>query len=42
VLEHPLGCYDERRCYRFGNQSYEKMMAEVMGVFTDKTPQEWL
>jgi 2,4-dienoyl-CoA reductase (NADPH2) len=26
-LEHPLCCYDERRFSRFGNHSYEKMMA---------------
>lgn len=42
VLEHPLGCYDERRFSQFGNQSYEKMIAEVMEIFTDKTPQGWL
>ena len=42
VLEHPLGCYDERRFRRFGSQSYEKMIAEVMEVFADKTPLGWL
>jgi 2,4-dienoyl-CoA reductase-like NADH-dependent reductase (Old Yellow Enzyme family) len=42
VLEHPLGCYDERRFSRFGSQSYQKMIAEVMEVFSDKTPEGWL
>jgi len=42
VLEHPLGCYDERRFSRFGSRSYEEMIAEVMEVFADKTPQGWL
>ena len=42
VLEHPLGCYDERRFKKFGAASYAKMIEEVMSIFPDYTEGGWL
>jgi hypothetical protein len=37
VIEHPLGCYDERRFKSYGAKSYEKMIETIMEQFPDKT-----
>jgi 2,4-dienoyl-CoA reductase (NADPH2) len=42
VLEHPLGCYDERRFSQYGDKSYEEMIRRVMAIFPDKTDSGWL
>jgi 2,4-dienoyl-CoA reductase (NADPH2) len=42
VIEHPLGCYDERRFRQYGDKSYEEMIRRVMAIFPDKTDSGWL
>jgi|SRR6516164_745542 2,4-dienoyl-CoA reductase-like NADH-dependent reductase (Old Yellow Enzyme family) len=42
VIEHPLGCYDERRFRQYGEKSYEEMIRRVMAIFPDKTDAGWL
>jgi hypothetical protein len=42
VIEHPLGCYDERRFKKYGADSYAKMMEEVMSIFADYQGDGWL
>ncbi len=42
VIEHPLGCYDERRFKKYGADSYAKMMEEVMSIFPDYQGDGWL
>ena len=42
VIEHPLGCYDERRFRDYGDKSYEEMIRRVMEIFPDKTNSGWL
>jgi 2,4-dienoyl-CoA reductase (NADPH2) len=37
VIEHPLGCYDERRF-----DTYDDMIRRVMAIFPDRTNSGWL
>ena len=42
LIEHPLGCYGERRLRQYGDKSYEEMIRRVMAIFPDKTDSGWL